>query len=199
MPTQTDCLNDALGQIGASRITAIDDGSINANFCSTFYPALLDMILRLAHWNFASGRAVLAQDPVPPLFQFTFSYPLPSDFIKIRDYNGVAMSFVPSNLAYFIPPQVYAIEGHFLYTNDGEVKITYTKRVTDPNLWDPIFYQIVATWLSSKLASAIPKDHTLAAKKLQEVAGMLLPFGVSIDGQEGSIIRYDVPDLTWGR
>ena len=27
MPSETDLLNDALGQIGASRITAIDDGN----------------------------------------------------------------------------------------------------------------------------------------------------------------------------
>ncbi len=55
MPSETNLLNDALSQIGASLITGIDEGSINANHCQLFYPSLRDDLLRSAHWRFAAS------------------------------------------------------------------------------------------------------------------------------------------------
>ena len=46
MPSVTDLLNDSLGQIGEQPITAIDDGTNNANYCGRFYPSLLDSALQ---------------------------------------------------------------------------------------------------------------------------------------------------------
>ena len=88
MPSETDFLNDALGQIGAARITAIDDGSVNANHCSTFYGPLRRSVLRSHHWNFAETRVELAQDVAPPAFEFAFAYTLPADLLKIKEYFG---------------------------------------------------------------------------------------------------------------
>src|SRR3990167_5668634 len=176
MPSQTDLLNDALGQIGAARITAIDDGSINANHCQTFYPALRRGLLRSHHWNFAEARVQLAQDAVGPVFEYTFSYTLPADLWRM-----------------------FKVEGRKLLSNDGEVKIVYVQDVTDPNLWDAIFYQTIAAWLASKLASAISKDAKLSQALLIEATRVLLPLALAVDGQESLVTPFIVDDLMWGR
>lgn len=198
MPSETDLLNDALGQIGAARITAIDDGSVNANHCLTFYPALRDARIRSHHWNWAVTRQELAQDVAAPAFEFAFSYTLPADCLKVVEYNGANLD--TSNLSLFeaATPFRFKIEGRALLTNDGVVKIVYLARVTDPNVWDGLFYQGLAAELASKLATAIPKDAKLSLSLLEK-AEHLFSIARAVDGQEGSVEPFRVDTLTWGR
>ena len=197
MPSETDLLNDSLGQIGASRITAIDDGSINANHCQTFYPPLRDSYLRSHNWKFAKKRVELAQDATAPPFEFAFSYTTPADALKIIEYNGASLD--TSNLALFEAATIsrWKIEQRKLLTNDGEVKIVYIARITDPNVWDGMFYQGLAAALASKLAMAITKD----AKKSDSLLNQATFFFSSAMGadQEGSVEPFIVDHLLWGR
>jgi len=199
MPSETDLLNDALCQIGASRITGIDEGSINANHCLTFYPKLRDDLLRTAHWRFAAAREELVQDVEKPLFEFAFQYSLPLDFLKIREYNGASLD--TTNLALFERATVrrYEIEGRKLVTNDAEAKIVFTKRITDPNIFDSLFYQTLTTWLASKLANGITKDTKRALDLLRKALEVLLPMALNVDGQEGSVEPYIADELQRGR
>src|SRR5437870_2469401 len=89
MADETDLCNDALGQIGETRITAIDDNSRNANYCSTFYPMLRNSFLSMARWSFAEKRIELAADITPPLFGFAYSFTLPPDMLVLREFNGI--------------------------------------------------------------------------------------------------------------
>jgi hypothetical protein len=198
LPSETDLLNDALGQIGQGRINAIDDGSTPANHCQTFYPALRDGALVLAHWRFNKTRAELAQDAVAPAFEFAFRYTLPADALKVIEYNGANLD--TSNLSLFEAATIYRfkIEGRTLLTNDGVVKIVYLARVTDPNLWHPLFYQGLAAQLAGKLVSAIAKDEKKAQQKMAEGTA-LLSWAAAIDAQQGSIEPYRVDTLIWGR
>lgn len=202
MPSTTDLLNGSLGLIGASRITNIDDGSVNANHCKVFYPSLLDSLLRMNHWNFATGRANLVAAVAPPLFEFAFSYPLPADLLKVREYNGTILSnAVLSSWWWFNGTYVqrYTIEGRNLLSNEGVVQITYTARVTDPNIWDSLFYQTMMHWLGSLLANAIPKDSRKATALMQQAVQVLLPQALAADGQEGTVTPFIADDLIWGR
>lgn len=198
MPSETDLLNDSLGQIGAARITAIDDGSVNANHCQTFYPALRDSRLRSHHWKFSKTRVELAQDATPPLFEFAFAYTLPANSLKIIEYNGANLD--TSNLSLFEAAALFRfkIEGRKLLTNDGVVKIVYLARVTDPNVWDGLFYQGLTAELASKLASAIAKDDKKSLALLQK-AEHLFSIAMAVDGQEGSVEPFRVDNLLWGR
>jgi len=199
VPSETDLLNEALVTVGATRISAIDDGSINANHCQTFYPTTRDALLRMHHWNFATGRAQLSASVTPPLFEYTFAYPLPADFLKMREYNSN-----PVNSGGYIWWEGqwvsrYVIESGSLLTNDTPVYILYTKRVVDPNIFDALFYQVLATWMASKLALAITKDHKKASDLLSMAMNLLLPSALSVDGQEGTVVPLISDSLTWGR
>lgn len=201
MANQTDFLNDALGQIGATKITAIDDGSLNAEYCAVFWPPLRKALLRLTHWNFATDRASLVQSVPAPAFEFTFSYSLPVDLVKIVQFNGNgAVPVAPSGYINLYPYVTrYVIEGRKLLTNDAEAKIVYLKDVDNPDLWDPLFYQLAAAWLSSKLASSIAKSEKTAAMRMEEVMKILLPMATAVDGQEGTEMPESIPNLLWVR
>lgn len=204
MPSETDLLNDALGQIGATPITAIDDGTVNANHCQRFYPTLRDGLLRTAHWNFAMKRVELAQEAVAPAFEFAYSYALPGDpyCLKVVEYNGDNPATGDgTDLTLLEARQLtkWRVEGRKLLTNDGTVKIVYVARITNPDEWDPIFYQLVSTWLAAKLANAIAKDNAMAKALLAQAVEILLPFAAAVDGQEGSVHPMAVTDLIDGR
>lgn len=203
MASETDCLNDALGMIGASRITAIDDGSTNANHCLTFYPSLRDSLLRQHHWNFAVTRVQLALDVTAPVSTFAYAYTLPPDNLKVIDYGGSnpATASGPTSLITYNMRQVpyFKIEQGKLLSNDGIAYITYIRRITNPAEWDALFYQVLTTWLAAKLALAIPKDTKRASFLLDQAVNVLLPLALAIDGQEGSVEPFVADDLLWGR
>lgn len=202
MPSETDCLNDALGQIGAAAITSIGDGSINANHCQRFYPALRDGRLASHHWNFALTWVQLAQDVTPPVAGFNFAYTLPADCLKVVNYGGALPSSPPSIVSYIDPYArilvQYKIEGRKLVSNDGTAYIQYLRRITNPDEWSPLFYQGVSSALASKLAMAIPKDEK-KAMALMQIAEMTFATAMAVDGQEGSTEPYQVDDFIWGR
>lgn len=202
MPSETDLLNDALSQIGATPINAIDDGSVNANHCQRTYPALRDGLLRAAHWNFASKRVQLAQDAEVPAFEFAYSYTLPADCLKVREYYGGSPSTGDgTDLALLEARQLakWRVEGRKLLTNAGEVMIVYTARITNPDEFDPIFYQLLSTWMASKLANAIAKDPGMAKGLLAQAVEILLPLAAAVDGQEQSVEAMQVIELIQGR
>jgi hypothetical protein len=202
MADETDLLNDALSQCGAAPIASISDGSINANHCLRFYPPLRDALLRMHHWNFAVTWVQLAQDVTPPIAEFAYAYTLPPDCLKVINYGGSNTSAsytLVSPDAGIRNVATYKIERRKLVSNDGIAYIQYIRRVTNPDEWDGLFYQLLSTWLASKLAMAITKDPTLSMALLQQARGVLLPEALAVDGQEGSVESYVVDNLLWGR
>lgn len=201
MANETDFLNDSLGQIGATRVTGIDDGSVNANWCKVFYPELRRAMLRSHHWNFAEARLALPQDASAPAFEFAYAYNLPAALLKIKNYNGnapVVNTAVDPNYWTTIAGY-YKIEGRQLLTNDGQALVVYVKDITNPDVWDPLFYQMLSAMLAAKLATAIPHDANKAAMLMKTAVGFWFDLATAVDGQEGSIIPYMVDDLLWGR
>jgi len=203
MPSEADLINDALTQIGANTIIGIDDGTTNANHAKRLYPTLRDDLQRLVHWRFNCARIELAQDATPPLFEFAFQYTLPPDLLKIREFNGAFISTTAISLfhgvGHHLEQERYKIEGRKLLTNMGEAKIVYSRRELDPTVFDPMFYQLLATWLGSKLAMAITKDTTKSTEMLKQALEVLMPMAVAVDGQEGSVSPYIADELIRGR
>ena len=202
MASLTDLLNDSLSQIGAASITAIDDGSVTANHCQRLYPALRDALIRGHHWNWAMVRVELAQDATPPTTEFAFAYTIPSDCLKIVEFAGadidtsVSIPLFDSRTSFYFQ---YRVEGRKILTNYGTAFIVYLARIENPDLWDPLFYQALATWLASKLASAITKDEKKALELMKIAQEILLPYAMAVDGQEGSVSPNVSDALTWGR
>lgn len=197
----------ALGQIGEAGIGSLDDSNPRATWCRTYYPTIRRALLRLHHWNFAEARAALTANAVPPAFGFAAGYKLPSNLLKIKEFNGsqiVASPTDPVALPYFDPfywlnTAYYKIEGRDLLTNYQNASIIYVFDETDVTSWDPLFYQACETWLASKLAASIRKNEAQAKSLKADAFGLFLPMATAVDGQEGTIVPYRVDDLLWGR
>ncbi len=199
MPSETDLLNDALGLIGASRITAIDDGTVNANHCQTFYPTLRDGLLAMVDWTFIKTRVELAQDAIPPVTQFAFAYTLPADCLKVIGYAGANPTATTWWWEWGMPwAGQWKIEAGKLLTNDGQAFILYLKREPNPDLWLAPFYQAVVHHVASKLAYAIAKDARMGQSLLQ-AGEFWLTQAMAVDGQQGLVEPYRADDLIWGR
>lgn len=204
LTSETDLCNDALGQVGLSMIGSLDEQSNQARRCRIFYYPLRDGLQRMHKWNFCLQRVTLAQAAVAPI-GFTYAYQLPSDCLRVWEFNGSGIASLSSVQAF--------IEGHFNYhyaptfklekrqilSNEGTAAILYSQRNTNPSEWDPLFYQVVATWLAGKLAMGIPKSGRLANDLIAQAVNVLLPMALAADGQEGSTEPFYSGSLIVGR
>lgn len=201
MASEADFLNGALGLIGAEPIENIDEGTTNANWCLTYWPQLRKSMIRSHHWNFAEDRGELVPNVVVPPFEFSLSFQLPPDLLKITEFNGFSVIVPPNSTPYYWEyiQGRYKIAGRNLFTNDSQAFIVYLKDIENPDLWDAIFYQAAESWLASKLARPIRKDSRLAESLMGVAVNVLLPLGMAVDGQEGSTRKYVNDDLIAGR
>jgi hypothetical protein len=145
MDSTTIC-NLALSKIGNQMIMSLDDPSIEARFCKLHYAPTLASLLRMHEWNWAVGMTQLAAMATPPEFDWDYSYQLPSDFARIQTLN----SFKSNE-----PNCDFEIIGDKLMTDESTAYITYIKDVVDPNLFDPIFVEVLSLAIGAKLAKPL--------------------------------------------
>lgn len=205
MPSQTQFLNACLGRVGAARITAIDDGSTNANHCLDVYEATVKAALRSHTWDFADKYAQLELDVATPLLQFAYQYTLPFDFVRLVQYIGFLTTSVDQDpLIVTADPtlpvrQSWKVQGRKILSNDSQAAIEYIRYVENPNEWDAGFYEMMVPWMASKLAYCIPKDSVMAANLISEAINLGLPMAAAVESQEGPSESYVSDDLVWGR
>lgn len=142
--------NLGLQKLGAERIVSLGEDSRNARAINNCYTILRDRELRAYKWNFAKKRKTLAADAVAPGFGFLYAFTLPSDFLRL------------------LPPARYnldwRIENHeganSILTNDGStLEIIYIHRVTDPNLFDPLFVEMLASKIAWHTCEEITQSN----------------------------------------
>lgn len=200
--SETDLFNDALGMIGQNPIRMAGDGSVSSNRCNTFYTPLRKGLLRSHRWNFAERRIQLAQISTGPTFGYTYAYQLPADCLRVWEYNGAGVQ-TSGFIDYYglgtrhIP--MFKVEGKSLVSHDSQAFVVYSQDINNPSLWDALFYQVIVTWLASKLAASIPKNDTKADALMKQAVNVLLPMALAADGQEGSTEPDPADALTWGR
>src|SRR5581483_10865340 len=83
MASQTGICNRALEKLGEDPIVSINDGSKQAQALKRVYTDTLNALLVEHPWNFAKQRAELAASATPPAWGFSYSYPLPIDFLRL--------------------------------------------------------------------------------------------------------------------
>lgn len=183
--SKTDICNNAIGRIGAQRIMDIDDeDSKSARICKNAYEINLRELLRLAQWNFAKDRIQLAELSTPPVFGWAKQFQLPTDFIRLIQFNDIdAWQDDPSDF--------FEIEGRKLLTDEDTARIEYIKFVDDPNQYDALFTKALVVLLASEIAVPIRQDETLAGKLLAEFTQLKLPSARKTDANEKKRRQYD--------
>lgn len=92
-----------------------------------------------------------------------------------------------------LPTDVGGSDTKIILTNQQQAIITYIKRVTAPDIWDPIFQDAFVASLAMKLTISLTGDKALAKLK-QEIANGIIQIARAGDGNEGLTIIDTTPD-----
>lgn len=180
--TKTQICNLSLSDLGAKKLTDFDtDTSVEGVRCRLHYDFMRRALLRSHYWPFACHRKALTPDTNSPDFEFDNQFVLPDDFLFLRSL------FDDRDLANRQTVYSYAIEGKLLLSNEAEANIRYTRNITDPNLFDPLFIQVFAKQLSIKLVMPLSQDVKLK-ESLKDDLARLMPKVRALDRQEQKLL-----------
>lgn len=177
-----DICNQALYLLGASTITAIDEGTTLANLCNLLWPEVRDTVFRDHPWNCLITRAELAQDSTDPEYGYDNSFQLPADPLCLRVLSTDQDEYVDADGQYYYP---YAIEGRFIFTDALTLKIKYVGRVTDVTKYDSLLVSALAAKLAAELAYPVTKSHQVV-ESMRARYEKILNDAKLVDAQEGS-------------
>ena len=152
MTTITDICNAAISHVGTrSKISAIDEGSSEANACLTHFAMVRDATLRAHDWNFAriTGSLGLLQNPPA---RWAYKYAAPVDCLRIRRLNDVPLVVLPETF-YELAADTDTTGAYInvILTNASPVSAIYTAQVTDPLRWDQGFVDAVVYGLAARI------------------------------------------------
>src|SRR4051812_14590513 len=83
MASQVEICNRALQKLGAKRIAAITEDSVNGRACNLAYTAVLESELQDHPWSFAIERFALSADATAPAWGRARSFTLPSNHLRL--------------------------------------------------------------------------------------------------------------------
>lgn len=165
MASDVEIANRALQKLGAERIVALTEDSVNGRAVNSSYATLRQAELRRHRWGFAIERAELAASATAPLFGKQNKFPLPSDFLRLINpdppqqfsYNNTVSGGQTYNTNFLDR----VIEGRFIVTDDtAPLRIRYIKDVTDPNQMDILFREAFAMRIAYELAEELTQSNS---------------------------------------
>lgn len=158
MPNQTELCNLALAEISENSITDISEENERARLCSLHLDPTIGEVLRSGKFRCARKRAVLAQDSVAPGFGYTYSYQLPSDFLRVVSFNDTDPDVITK--------QLFEIEGSKLLTDESTANLVYVRDVSQADEYaalDPLTARAVYLALAVKLAIPLAASGQIKA------------------------------------
>ena len=179
MATEVSICSNALRRLGDDPITSLTDDTERARLCNSFYSDTRDAVLRLHPWNFAITRASLSKLSTAPAYGFSNQFSLPTNPYCLR---VLGMEYED----YIFKVENVATHGRVLLTDEATANIIYVARITDTNLFDAMFVDVLTQKLAVDLAYPVTNSTTLQTQ-MQKVFEKKLSEARSIDGQEGFI------------
>lgn len=144
-----DVVNKALILMGDPvQITSLSENTTIARTANAIYDSVRKAELRKHEWNFARKSVTVNADGVAPdaATGYGYRYSLPSDFLRLVSTD--------ENLDWQIS------ENFILSDDSGSIKLTYIKDVTDTDLWDATFFEVMAVTMALKLTPVRLKSNT---------------------------------------
>lgn len=142
--------NAALGELAKNQLTALDDDSVEAEYCDAQFDLVRDAVLaeRSCAWRFARGRHSLPADATAPTFGWTYRYLLPSEVIQVLELDEV-------------DDELWELEGRYILTDQAApIRIRTVDRIEDVSVWPPGFVTAMTTRLSAVLCVPLTEDAT---------------------------------------
>jgi len=186
MADAVEICNLALSNIRAGSINSLTEASIQAQICKLKYPFMRDRCLRDPGWNFNRTIVTLASSSVD-IYNWAYSYSYPVDCLKIHriipEYEEVTGD--ASVVSRLIDTQLLPITSYrrqveyevfnfnnakIIGANESGLRIDYSIKITDPNLFSDDFILALSHLLASEIAIPIigvEKGRQLRSDSLQ--------------------------------
>jgi hypothetical protein len=159
-------LSGCLGERAA--ISQPDEQSAAAAVCRLHYEITRDTLLASHDWTFARRRSSLADLGNPPRL-WAYRYQLPSDCIRDRRITPASTGqAVRYEVASDVDDQGGEIQ--VLYTNVAAPELVYTARITNTELYPPIFVEALAWSLAAAAADTITADTRRQERAIKRAA-----------------------------
>ena len=173
-----DIANKALTYLGSDAITNITDDTLEGRAINRIYEQSRDYCLRDHPWNFAMIRVALAADTTAPVWEYTNSFPWPSDCLRIIEVNTT---------------EEWAVEGRSIVSDAAApLQILYIGKITDTSIYDAKFVEAYAMRLAADIAYELTSSQTVVAAA-ENKYGSLIQEARLVDAQESSSATED----TW--
>jgi hypothetical protein len=211
MATEVDICNLALSRIGdRANVSSISpvDGSAQSQHCARFYPMARDTMLEMHPWGFATTRLALALVGTNTTTEWDYTYQEPNDLLNVLavlppdaadDYSTALPApnyFYPGAVVQggaIYSSQPYSCEidpltgSGVIYSDQANAVLRYSKRVSDPQQFSPLFTDALSWLLASYLAGAIVKGSEGAqlAQTCRKAASDLLAQATMSDANQG--------------
>jgi len=158
MSSVIEICNSGLNMLGANNITSLTEDSKNARLCNQRFNSVRDSVFREHLWNCLIKRVQLPLESEKPAHEYVHQYTLPSDCIRVIRIGGTA----DGSSSDLNGGQFFKVEGRKILTNEDTVYLLYVARITDPNEYDTLLVETLATRLAAELAYAITNSNPLA-------------------------------------
>lgn len=180
--TETAVANEALSHIYQPPIVDIVlDQTHAARVVRKHFAAVRDALQRRYPWNFNAARAKLNAETAKPAFGFAYQYAQPDDCLRVREVDGCNK-------------EDWKVEGRLILTDaPAPLKIIYSRRVPEVNVWDPLFRSAFALSLGAALGE-IATDKARVREVAQQAAEALQA-AFPVDASED--IPDEMPDGDW--
>lgn len=188
---ELDAVNGALAHLGEPLLSSLDEDRKAARDAKRLFGPVRDALLRMHDWNFAEAfdqPAVLPDASPNP--RFPYLAPLPADFLRMRHVSGLGDDAWVVTAAGRRSEDGEEVDILVLASVSPSPHFSYTRRVSEPRLWDATFMAVFELMLAAKLAPGIGKDSD-EAERMEARARALLPTSRRIDAREQAQSSFD--------
>ena len=174
MASVVEICNRALDKLGEPPIVSLADDVKASRACNRVFAPVRDSVLRDHPWNCAIARVMLAADALTPAWGFARAFPLPIDCLRV-----LTVAPEPG------PQPHWIVEGRAILTDaPAPLAIKYLRRLTDPNLFDPLLSEALAARLAVELCEALTQSNTKRQMLVNDYDAIVVR-ARSADAQEG--------------
>lgn len=182
--TQLDICNSALVKLGCDRITSIGQSTKSAIILNGCYAQIRDSVLRAHPWNFAIKRTQLTPTVTVPPYEYSYTYNLPSDYLRLLDPE--------------LADTEYVIENGKILANESTLNIRYIYQNTTESSWDYTFGEAMAWRLARELSYAMTQSVGVV-EMCEKGYRAALAEARFFDAAEGVVPQPEVDDWTLSR
>jgi biotin carboxylase len=177
--------NRFLTRIGANQIQSLTEDTKQGRVINANYEWLRDDVNATHAWNFAIKRATLAEDAgATPNHGPVRAFTLPEDLLGFITEEGEIVGL----------DEPYRIEGDFLVTDAGTVKIDYVARIEDLNKWSSMAKEALIARLQAELTFSIT-DNASATDTFRQIYQQKIDMAGAYNGAESTPREFIVD--TW--